>query len=243
MNTKTIISTFAVLALGTTGCAATTIFPNTPVSESSHTADATLVVGEITHPRDLTTSQPFYVAMQREAMTQLTKTHVASEVIAERDLSPNGVGGHAFALRYRVVEDHVLVTNSGSGCAMAMTLTGSLVLIPIFFEGLCTRTVEHRLNVEARVFDLDNASVSKVRDDNSNELLNVYDTSTLAPVLRKEYEVKVSLTSSVWNVPTGDDMINLEKQEAGEAIRQVLAQSLEDVGRSLRPNPRRYASR
>ncbi|HEY2368407.1 MAG TPA: hypothetical protein VGH87_18550 [Polyangiaceae bacterium] len=201
------------------------------------------MLGEITHPRDLTTSQPFYVAMQREAMAQLTKTHVASDVVAERDLSPSGVPGKAYALRYRVVEDHVLVTNTGSGCTMAITLTGSLVLLPIFFEGLCTRTVEHRLNVEARVFDLEGASISKVRDDNSNELLNVFDTSTMSPVLRKEYSVKVSLTSSVWNVPTGDDLINLEKEEAGEAVRQVLAQSLDEVGRSLKPVTRRVASR
>ncbi len=243
MRTIHILETIAVAtAFASAGCAGTTISPNTPVRESSHTADATLVIGEITHPRDLTLTAPFYVAMQREAFTQLDRSHVAERVVAERDLAPSGVSGKAYALRYRVVDDHVTVTNTGVACNMALVGTGSLMLVPLFFLGLCTRTSEHSMSVEARVFDLDDASVSKIRDDNSNELLNVYDTSAMSPLLRREYPVKVVVTSGTYNVPQGDDLIEYEKQEAAEAIRQVLAQSLSDVGRALSAN-RRVASR
>jgi len=237
LKTTAFIAAFSSALVSVTGCAGTTISPNTPVHESSHTASATLVIGEITHPRDLTVSAPFYVAMQREAVTQLDQSH-----LAERDLTPNGVAGKAYALRYRVVDDHVTIANSGMACHMALVATGSLILVPIFFDGLCTRTVEHTLSVEARVFDLDGATVSKIRDDNSNELLNVYDTSTMAPVLRREYPVKVVITSGIYSIPQGDAVIEYEKREAAEAVRQVLAQSLSDVGQAVGTN-RRVASR
>lgn len=241
MKTTT-IGTIAIAVLGATGCAGATIMPNTPVNGSSRTANATLVVGEITHPRDLTVSQPFYVAMQREASSQLSHSHVASEVVAERDLAPGGVDGKAFAVRYRVVDDHVITTNTGMGCRTALLTTGSFVLVPLFFLGMCTTTVEHRLSVEARVYDLEGAPISKVRDENSNELLNVYDTSTLSPILRKEYPVKVILTVGTFSVPEGDELIELEKQEAAEAMRQLLAQSLSDVSRAV-GHPQRVAAR
>lgn len=233
MKTTSIVGTIAVAAMATTGCAATTVTPNTPVNESARTANATLVVGEITHPRDLTTAQPFYVAMQREAGSQLTHSHVANEIVAERDLGAVGVRGKAFALRYRVVDDHVVSKNTGVGCRVALTMTGSLLLVPVFFLGMCTQSAEHRLSVEARVYDLEGAPITKVRDENSNEMLNVYDTSSLTPLLRKEYPVSVVVTRSVFSDPSGDELIEDERKEAAEAMRQILAGSLSDVSHAV----------
>jgi len=177
------------------GCAGTSVHPETPLAKSSTTSHATLVVGEITHPRDLTVSAPFYVAMQREMRTQLERSQIAENVTVERDLGASGVGGKAYALRYRVVDDHVLPLMTGNGCYLTLFVTGCFLLVPAFFMGLCTKTFEHRLSVEARVFDVSGAPVTKIQDSSSNEMLNVYDTSTLTPVLRKEYPVAVDITT------------------------------------------------
>lgn len=65
---------------------------------------------------------------------------------------------------------------------------------------------------------------------------------TLSPILRKEYPVKVILTVGTFSAPEGDELIELEKQEAAEAMRQLLARSLSDVSRAV-GHPQRVAAR
>jgi hypothetical protein len=226
------------VSMATMHCAGVSVEPKTVVTSFGQMSQATLIIGEITRPRDLTTAAPFYVAMQRNLGVEIEKAHVAQKIMDERDLGPNGVEGRAFVLRYRVVEDNVVVTSTGSGCAAALLISGSLTLIPIFFLGLCTASADHNMRVEARVFDLQGAQVKKVQDSNSNELLNVYDTSMLTPVLRKEYPIKVSVSVGYnhaaelsYDSPESHD---IQRQEAAEATRQLLAQSLEDVSRAIR---------
>jgi hypothetical protein len=224
----------AVAMASVTGCAGWRVEPETAVQQSAKTSGATLVVAEITHPRDLTVSAPFYVAMQREIPQQLEATHVSQRLMSERDLGIKGVPGAAFALRYRVVEDHVVLTSSGAGCVAALVGTGSLTIIPLFFLGLCTRRAEHDLTVEARVFDVNHATVQRIQDSSSNEMINVYDTSSLTPLLRKEYKVTVEVVGRAFGGHLdAADTLELSKREAGEAVRQLLAHSLEDVARAL----------
>jgi hypothetical protein len=236
MKTELALGAMGLLFLST-GCAGVSIEPETKVPHPPQVASSTLVVGEVTRPRDLTTAAPFYVAMQRDLNADLERASLASRIIPERDLSADGVQGKAFALRYRVVEDNVVVTSTGGGCYAALLITGSFTLIPLFFLGACTASAEHRMTVEARVFDLSTAQVKKVQDSNSNELLNVYDTSTLTPILRKEYPIKVIVTVGVGKASSllagGEERLELSKQEALEATRQLLAQSIDDVARVL----------
>jgi hypothetical protein len=65
-------------------------------------------------------------------------------------------------------------------------------------------------------------------------MLNVYDTSTLTPVLRKEYPVAVDITTSYFTNITAEEFLRYEEEEAAEAIRQVLAASLADVSHAIR---------
>ncbi len=236
----TILSAVAALTLSlATGCAGINIEPETPPASSPSMAQATLVVGEITHPRDLTVAAPFYVAMQREASHQLAASHIARDIMDERDLGPTGVSGQAFALRYRVVEDVVVNVRSGLGCRMALIVTGSLLIIPAFFAGMCTQADEHRLTVEARVYDLQGAAVTKIRDDNSNELVNVFDTTGITPILRKEYPVVVRVSSMAGAKLSDEELLEAYRKEAGEAMRQILRESLEDVNKAMtRPSRR-----
>lgn len=227
------LGSIAVLALTfQTGCAGWSVHPETVVHRSPKTSAATLVVGEITHPRDLTVSAPFYVAMQREIPLQLEGAHVSAKTVSERDLGVKGVTGAAFALRYRVVEDHVRIVNSGAACTVTLTITGSFTLVPFFFIGLCTRTAEHDLTIEARVFDVSRTAVQRIQDSSSNEMLNVYDTSSLPPILRKEYHVAVDVEGRAF-LPATDEVLEISKKEAGEAVRQLLDRSLDDVARAL----------
>jgi hypothetical protein len=55
-------------------------------------------------------------------------------------------------------------------------------------------------------------------------------------VLRKEYPIKVSVSVGRYNAPefNSPEWHDLQRQEAVEATRQLLAQSLEDVSRAIR---------
>src|SRR4051812_19445320 len=103
-------SALSLVVLATTvGCAGMEMTPQTPLTPTNQTSQATLVVGEITRPRDLVTSagNPFYAAMQLVMPQELQQAHVAQNVVSERDLNNGGVKGPAYVVRYRVIEDQV----------------------------------------------------------------------------------------------------------------------------------------
>jgi len=90
------------------------------------------------------------------------------------------------------------------------------------------------MTVEARVFDTGTAKVTKVRDSDSNEMLNVLDRSTMTPpILRREYQVHMTVERSVFAKQTEEEIVEFARQEAREAIRQILTASLPDIGSAI----------
>jgi hypothetical protein len=131
-----------------------------------------------------------------------------------------------------VVDDQVVVTNTGNLCR-TLLLIGSFALIPYAFIGECTRTVEHRLSVEARAFDLAGAPLAKVQDPRSSEILNVYDTSGREPLLRREYAIVVEVEASLRQSHDPDAMQKAGREEAKEAVRQLVTRAAEDIRAAL----------
>lgn len=231
------LAALAVLSLSvSTGCRGWSIEPETPLSKAPEVSNATLVVAEITRPRDLVVAagNPFYAAMQRALTAELGKAQVASAIMDERDLTKNGIAGPTYILRLRVVSDEVVIESTGGGCTVGLTVAGCFTLIPLFFLGQCTVTASHRLEVEARVFSAEGVAVTQVQDATSNELLNVFDTSSASPLFRKNYQVKLEFTQGVFANVTGDELLKASKAEAEEATRQVLEASIGDIARTMR---------
>ena len=222
------------------GCPGPYINPQTPApSPNNSIAQATLIVGEVTRPRDLVASagNPFYAAMQVELPRQLDAATIAKTVMSERDLPKTGVQGKAFVLRYRVTEDQVTVISKGGLCeGLILGLGWIPFFIPYAFVGLCTGKADHRLTIEARVYNTDGVPVQRVQDSSSNDMLNVYDTSNAEPLLRKNYTIKYRVTISVLKrlEPNSPEEAEFLRKEAIEATRQVLATSLNDVANTLK---------
>jgi len=224
-----------VLAMANAGCAGVNLKPTTELKPLVSPPIATLVVGEITRSRDLviSTGNTFYSNMQRELLPLISQTGLANEFVDERNLGPKGVAMPAYALRFRVVEDHVLITNDGKTCTLGLLMVGCVTIIPLFFMGLCTVEAEHRMTVEARLFDLKDASVNRVQDNFSNEMLNVYDTSVLKPLVRKEIPISLVVSHGVSAKQTGEEKLALSREEARETVRQALANSTNDISAVL----------
>jgi hypothetical protein len=221
--------------LSVVGCAGVSMTPVTPLRSTSTTAQATLVVGEITRPRDLISAagNPFYASMQLQMAKELEHAGVARAIVPERDLASTGVSGEAFVVRYRIIEDHVIVTRRGMLCVGLLTGFGVVTLIPLAFLGLCTVAAEHDMLVEARVFDATGGKVQHVQDSSSNEMLNVYDTSDLVPISRKEYAVRIVVDRGVFYKTEQNEQLELAKSEAAEAVRQILSASIDDMSHAM----------
>jgi hypothetical protein len=227
----------AVLSLSSvvSACAGMEMTPQTPLKATNQTSKATLVVGEITRPRDLVTNagNPFYAAMQRVMPQELEQAHVAQTVVSERDLNAAGVKGPAYVVRYRVIEDQVTIASTGGLCVGLLTGFGVLTIVPLAFLGMCTAKADHNMSVEARVFQADDAAVTRVQDSSSNEMVNVVDTSAMTPLLRREYKVSIHVENGVFHHPQGAEQAEMVNDEAREAVRQVLASSIEDLSRTM----------
>ncbi len=220
------------------GCVGTELTPHTAAPANAVVAKATLVVGDITRPRDLVASSgnPFYAAMQADLPKQLETANVAQSVVIERDLPKDGVQGRAYVVRYRVIEDTTVVLSSGGLCFGLLVGFGSLTLVPLAFLGLCSRTAEHRMTVEARIFETGGMPVKQIQDSSSNEMLNIYDTSAATPVLRKTYPIDIKVKAGLFHhpLPNSEEQLALFREEASEAARQLLAGSLNDITNAMR---------
>jgi hypothetical protein len=127
-----------------------------------------------------------------------------------------------------VVED--TETFDGAGEALAFIMTWGLV-VTIPFSGLVTVADEHRMRIEARLFDVTGIAPTKVRDVVSNEAKMLYDTSNLLPTWKTETTEYLRLSHPILSDPSGQQQAALQTRAAREIAHQIIDQSLPAIQR------------
>ena len=113
-----------------------------------------------------------------------------------------------------------------------MVLACSVLLVPCAFVGLPPTARETiQTTWEVRVYEVTGQTPDEVRDQDSNELVPVWDTTHLSPLLRRTYEITARAGLGRMNPA---ERLRFSREFAAEVARALIAESLDDISTAIR---------
>ena len=194
-----------------------------------------IILGDLQRDRDIITEEhePFFAGIRRAMNSEFPRTGIASVVLPEREARTVDGGSRTFLVRYRAT-DFSAITNPNGGM-LAMVAACSLLLIPCAFVGLPPTARETvQTTWEVRVYDVTGQTPNEVRDQDSNELVPVWDTAHTSPLLRRTYEI--TARAGLGRMKPAEQL-RFSREFAAEVARALIAESLDDISTAIRNAP------
>ena len=210
-----------LLAL-TTGCAGSTIYDPVDLAPLPQ-RPVTFVVDET----------EMEIAFNRLDVTLVDVLGEAGyEAMVLRTAAERGGATPRFLISIKV-ENYVADGEGTPGGAIAIYITGSLLLIPFAFIGLVRSDTEHRLDFEVAVRDL--RSAPTIVEESAEGASATYDTSKIVPFYRHEYHVEME-TARGWlakETNYEDDQTEHRREVARQMAIRMMNVALPDVLRAV----------
>lgn len=153
------------------------------------------------------------------------------EVLDERDVG-GMPGAGTYVLRLELADWQEDTHNPPEWviCVVVGTLTAGLGLLPCAGTRVST---DHRLEIEARLYDAAGAQVRRVAEGETGEIELRVDTSERTPLLRRTYELELRAGLAVSGGVSQADFERFEREQ-GERVAELLVERIaQDVARSI----------
>jgi hypothetical protein len=173
---------------------------------------------------------------ERELFELLDRSGMMSRTIAEADLGPAGAPDAAFYVTVNVTNysEHF---EGPDGRYWAGMMIGPITLIGFFLMIDSHSNSQHTFDFEVRVYDVRGAGLVRTTDDRG-AIVNRYDTSVSAPLLRRTYSGNMhSWIGAGTTGPTGADLETFIQAQSEEIAAIIFDAAAEDIARAIRNAP------
>lgn len=173
---------------------------------------------------------------ERELFDRFDRSGMMSRTLAEADLGPAGAPDAGFYVTVNITNysEHF---EGPDGRYWAGFVVGSFTMIGYLLMIDSHANSQHTFDFEVRVYDVRGAGLVRSTDERG-AIVNRYDTSVAAPLLRRTYSGRMhSWIGAGTTGPTGGDLDTFVQTQAEEIADVIFDACAEDVARAIRNAP------